>query len=212
MIKIIGDIHGDYSVISKHASTYDDVTAIIQVGDFGWHRRAFEYFNEYPLLRPVYAIDGNHEYFEWIDYEEVTEIVPNLFFVPRGSVLKLDGRRIGLRGGAASVDKAYRLSRGIHWDGRENITSEQFERLADVTEVDVLITHCPPQSVIQAHFNPQNLVDYFGLPITWRDPNADLIQTLWDRLGNPMIYSGHMHKSVIGPNYRILDIDEAVDM
>ena len=35
-----------------------------------------------------------------------------------------------------------------------------------------------------------------------------VIERIWDRLDNVPIYSGHMHRSVFGPNYRILNIDE----
>jgi hypothetical protein len=71
----------------------------------------------------------------------------------------------------------------------------------------MLVTHDVPNSVCVAHFDDSGKL-WFGVGLDWHDVNMDVIQRIWDRLGNPPIYSGHMHRSVIGPNYRILDINE----
>jgi hypothetical protein len=171
---------------------------------------------------PVYAIDGNHEDFRLLKEatkfgEElacVTEVAPNRFYVPRGTVLELDGKRIAFMGGAASVDKAFRLKNGWHWFEDENITPADVARLErnlnDDYRVDLLITHAPPQWLVQKHFDPNDLVRYFDLPNTWRDPNMDVVEALAEWLGDPPHYCGHMHRSVVSGNTRILNIDEAV--
>ena len=74
---------------------------------------------------------------------------------------------------------------------------------------DFFLTHIPPQSIIRAHFDPNNL-KFFGLSPDWVDPNALIVQRLWEKWNFPMNYSGHMHASVIGLNYRILDIEELI--
>lgn len=213
MLAILGDIHGIYRVLMNAAekAMARGAVALIQVGDFGWYRANINFFAKRTLPLPVYFIDGNHEDHTLLQYDEVTEVFPNLFFVPRGRVLTLDGRRIAFMGGAASVDKAYRLRNGWHWSEGENITIAEAHRFDGVQGVDVFITHCPPQSVIQAHFDPMDL-RMFGLHPSWRDPNADIIETLWQDWGYPLVISGHMHRSIKGPNYRILNIDEVMDI
>lgn len=213
MLRVIGDIHGNYRRLLRlvEEALADGIFAVIQVGDFGWYRANVGFFEKHPLPLPVYFIDGNHEDHSLLQFDVVTEMYSNLFFVPRGTVLELDGRRIACMGGAASVDKAYRLRNGWHWSALEDITLAEAQRFDGVTDIDLFITHCPPQSVIQRHFDPMAL-QYFGLPPTWRDANADIIETLWNDWGNPLVISGHMHRTVVGPNYRILDIDEVVDI
>lgn len=214
MIAFIGDIHGEFSALEKildEIKKYPEITAVVQVGDFGFYPKLLNRMKEINPHIPVYAIDGNHEDFEMFDgLTDVTEIAPNIFFVPRGTVLEIDGRTIAFMGGAASVDKGIRLRRGMHWDTRENITEEQVATFRENTKdrkIDIMITHVPPQSVIQKNFDPKGLM-FFDLPMSWRDKNADIIEELWGSLYYPQLICGHMHRSVIEGTARILDINE----
>lgn len=113
-------------------------------------------------------------------------------------------------GGAGSIDKEMRLRYGWHWDSRENIAPHERFRLmqnAAGKQIDAFITHCPPRSVIEAHFDPHDMLK-FGVGLDWKDPNQDIIEDAWGMLHIPPIYSGHMHRSIFGPNYRILNINE----
>lgn len=213
-IGFVGDIHGAIGVlldIVKTASEFPDVKAVIQVGDFGVRNIKNVNPTKYAFPLPTYYIEGNHEYFE--EYEgiaEVTEILPNLFFVPRGTVLEIDGRTVAFFGGAASIDKKYRLAQKLHWDNRENITPEQDAKMSEACKdkkIDIFVSHVPPQRVIKAHFDDMGKLA-FGVGIDWEDPNAFIIERHWDAMGNPMNISGHMHRKVNGQNYRILDIME----
>jgi predicted phosphodiesterase len=209
MIGFLGDIHGDHKALEtadKHFVN-EGCVAGIQVGDLGWYPWTVPYFNTLQLTLPWYWIDGNHEYYPYLaNYTEVTEVVKNLFYVPRGVSLELDGRRILFMGGAGSVDKAYRTA-GKDWFPEEDITDEQLARVDMTQNIDILVTHVPPQAVIQRHFDPNEL-RMFGLDASWRDKNADKIETLWTQLGYPINVSGHMHRSVSGTKFRILNINE----
>lgn len=219
MILLLGDIHGNVGTLKYAIEKAVDAgaAALIQVGDFGLfpnNGRDTGFYNackSSPI--PVYFIEGNHDdCSRWVRLETVTKIWEdaNLFYVPRGTVLEIDGRRIAFMGGAASIDKDTRLREGWHWDKEENISGHEvlrlFENVGDVP-VDMLVTHDVPTSVCAAHFDDSGKL-WFGVGLDWHDVNMDVIQRIWDRLGNPPIYSGHMHRSVIGPNYRILDINE----
>jgi hypothetical protein len=211
-LRILGDLHGDFSRLESIA--VDGLT--IQVGDFGVYEDTLPAIRRLKLKAPVWFIDGNHEQHELLlgdAGEEPFEGVKNLYFVPRGSVAEWEGKRIGFLGGASSVDKYIRLNRGLHWSPRETPTAFEASRLIPHTElVDLLITHCPPQSVIDAHFDPQDLQRYFGLPVTWLDPTAAYVELLWEAHARCPLYCGHMHRSVTEGSVRILNIGEVLEI
>jgi len=217
MIALLGDIHGDFFMLGQlvRRAKEKGATAVIQVGDFGYYPRLIAQLRQLDLVLPVYWIDGNHEAHEYFLDDENTQTHDNVTFVPRGSVLDIDNRRIAFMGGAASVDKQIRIDYRMHWSPLEDIRPQDMDRmrteLAKVdNKVDMFITHVPTQSVIQKHFDPRVLRDYFGLPLTWRDPNADRVEELWNEMNKPPMYSGHMHRSVKDGNCRILNINELV--
>ena len=212
-VVLLGDIHGITKVLGAvdkmQSASGSTVVAGIQVGDLGWYKDTNPLFHTLDLKLPWYWIDGNHEDFSLLKYTKVTEVAPNLFYVPRGTVMEVGGIKIGFLGGAASVDKQTRLRLGWHWSEDELITDEDIAKFDGVESVDMLITHCPPQSTIQKHFDSRMLM-YFGLSPDWRDPSADKVEALWKRLGEPPLVCGHMHRSITDGNVRILDINEYI--
>lgn len=216
-ISFLGDLHGNMPAlvgIMDEIYKIDDIKCLIQVGDFGTSMRYMKEAEriQYNFQKPVYIIEGNHEYFSEWEITEVTEMLPNLFFVPRGEVLYLDGRKVAFLGGAASIDKKRQLADRA-WDERENITTQQAAILRKnimkdmINPVDIFVTHTPPKSVIDKNFNPMHKL-MFDVSIDWFDPGSVIIDTLWAEMNYPMNVSGHFHKRVSGPNYRILDIAE----
>ena len=212
MLALVGDIHGNFyrlRELSERVKDRDDISAIIQVGDFGYYPNLIRQLEMLKFPKSIYWIDGNHEHFDlFMDITEVTEMHENVFYVPRGTIMSLDNKKIAFLGGAASVDKDIRRGYGMDWSPKENISPEHILRFGDETSVDMMITHCPPQWMIQKHFDPLVLERYFGLSRTWRDPNADIVEQVWAKFGKPSLYCGHMHRSVVDGNCRILTIDE----
>lgn len=207
MIIIIGDIHGDFEILRQLRNRIDNSLpiTIIQIGDFGFYPHCIEQWpKKYPW--PVYAIDGNHEHFPMLrKYEQVEEVAYNLFYVPRGSVLNIEGYEIGFLGGGHSIDKAWRKE-GVDWFKDEEITNEQIEKLVG-KQLDILITHNPPARVMKRNFPPLVLRNW-GLPMDWKDTCSVMVDNLWKSLGEPLMFCGHMHQSVVDGNCRILDINE----
>lgn len=216
MIIFIGDTHGDFTWFPKIMKDVPEDATVIQVGDFGfwpgyykdaWHNA----WKRIGRKNPIYVIDGNHEYHPmFAGITKPTEFWKGAIFIPRGTVLELDHtegmKRIGFMGGASSIDKAYRQF-GINWFPEECITNGEMMRMNNIDSVDILVTHTPPHSVIQKNFDSRTLID-FGLSPSWVDPSAVAIDQLWDKLGNPPLICGHMHKSVVDGKCRILDINE----
>lgn len=223
MIMLLGDIHGDINVLKNaiKIAMAKKATALIQVGDFGLMQKHGIETGFYNAIKdstiPVYFIEGNHDdCSRWVEHTEVTQIYldANLFYIPRGTVMEIDGRTIAFMGGAASIDKNYRLRQNMHWDSKEEVTQENINLLlknAEGKKVDMFITHCPPQTVVDEHFDPRNKL-MFGVGLDWNDPSQDFIENAWKALGYPFIYSGHMHRFVEGMTYCIIDINQLLEV
>ena len=228
MILLLGDIHGDYRILNDAIQKAELVgaSALIQVGDFCMFRGGQTEFgaklanNEPEFQRvlekakvPVYFIDGNHDDCDrWLCYTEVTQVFENapFYYVPRGTVMELDGRTVAFMGGASSINKQWSLRDGNHWTPLEDIRQEDIDTLlrkAEGKQIDMFITHIPPHSVIQEHFDDSVKI-MFEVGLDWHDQNQTIVEELWHKLGTPHIFSGHMHRRVAGMTYRILDINE----
>lgn len=218
MIYIVGDLHGDFMKLAriKEHLTSDDI--VIQVGDFGWYPTVIQewksLFDDYPCK--IYAIDGNHEDFVYLSQfskDTPTEVLPNLFYVPRGTVMEIEGQLFGFLGGGESVDKAWRVE-NVSWWKEEQITDDDVQKL--ITNVagrtlDYLITHVPPKFTILSHFGPFD-TKYWGLPDDWEDISAEKVSKVYWELRPRNLLCGHMHRSIIDGSIRIVDINEVFSL
>lgn len=218
MIYIVGDLHGNFARLDniKQYLTPDDI--LIQVGDFGFYPEIMKewknFFSELPCK--LYAIDGNHEDFVYLSQfskNEPTEILPNLFYVPRGTVMEIEGWLFGFLGGGESVDKAHRVE-NVSWWKEEQITDDDVQKLlhnVNGRTLDYLITHVPPKFTILSHFGPFD-TKFWGLPDDWEDISAQKISQVYWTLQPRNLLCGHMHRSVRDGIIRIVDIDEVVSL
>ena len=224
MIYFLGDIHGDFSKLERMLKAVepepDDI--IIQVGDFGFYPTHIEGLKKthFPEGFPckIYIIDGNHEHFHYL-YEGLDknsgpqEFHKNMFYVPRGTVMEIDGYLIGFLGGADSVDKSWREPYG-KWYKEETITREELDTLyknVGLRTLDVLVAHAAPPQLITGFFAPLSL-EYWGLPKGWVDTSSLMVMEAIETLKPKKFVCGHMHKSVKFKNMRILDINELVNI
>lgn len=212
MIAFVGDIHGNINalvkIIDHLKAQWPSISAIIQVGDFGLYPEKIAHLQRINPFVPIYAIDGNHEYFPLVtQWVKETEIAPNIFYMPRGTVKDIDGRKIGFLGGAASVDKQLRIQYKMGWYPEEVVTQKDISKFDGVDKLDILVTHCPPYQTIIRNFDQRNLLQY-GLRPEWVDPSSVLVESLWMRLGRPKLVCGHMHRNVSDNNVLILDINQ----
>lgn len=208
---LIGDIHGFFaSGILYKAAMGDDT--VIQVGDLGFWPYLREEWERYTPPKPIYFIEGNHDYAPpLVALTEPTEVWPNLIYLPRGTVKEIDGKRVAFCGGATSVDYKWR-HKGKDWFDEEVIRVEDVERFRGVKKIDILVTHSPPDRAIRRNF-PEDGLRAFGIyPATWRDPSAERVEEIWKMLGQPTLYCGHMHKSVEDGKIHILNTEEVVKL
>jgi Icc-related predicted phosphoesterase len=216
-ILVIGDTHGNTSAICNVAiptARKRDCKLIIQVGDFGYweHQEAGKKFlNKVSkaLVREnmvMYWIDGNHENHPllWQSYHPsgpygLMMIRPNLYYVPRGTVFKIeDVTCLGL-GGAFSIDRDWRINEELYagkpetlWWPTEMITFEQAklarENARDLGPIDLMFTHdCPTGTDIPGIHSK----DKWIYPETWL--NRDLLREVFDDVQPKMLIHGHYH-------------------
>lgn len=217
MIYMLGDIHGNFSKLDWLKQHVQPEDTVIQVGDFGIYPKLMldhkmHFAQGYPCR--VLVIDGNHEDFNIINTYSKNQLTPlghNFFYVPRGYVMEIENQLFGFLGGAESIDKVWRANRR-DWFHEERVTDADIDTLyANVgdRQLDVLVTHSPPNFVNQAHFPPLNFNDW-GLPLDWIDETAWKISKVNIKLKPKKHYCGHMHKAVLHGNVRILDINEVL--
>jgi hypothetical protein len=217
MIALIGDIHGEFDILNALLRKLPPEAVVIQVGDYGlWPEPALSVAdavaNYMPPrrpdpCRPVYWIDGNHE---WAPLTRgvtaVTEVARNSWFIPRGTVLQLDNRIIGFLGGADSVDKQWRRPE-VSWFSDERIMHSEAHRLLENAKghLDLLVTHTPPACIVEAMLKRQ------GAPVYEEfQASARTVEQVWDSLGRPPLVCGHMHESFESLGVRVLDINEVM--
>ena len=142
-ILVIGDTHGRWELLNKHIFNENiNVDIILQVGDFGF----WPGLPKCNLSRinngdtKIYFCDGNHEDFHALNSLENNEVSENIFYMKRGSTLKLpDGRNVLFMGGAHSIDMEWRTP-GFDWFPEETIHDKDMENLPE-EKIDILISH-----------------------------------------------------------------------
>lgn len=171
MVYYTGDIHGQADPIRAFCRnvmpTREDVIVIL--GDVGanFHGpdRVLDTWVKEDLngLGPtVFCIHGNHEMrpetisgYNLIDWRggKVWQEpqYPNLLFAKDGEIFDLGGMRHLVIGGAYSVDKHYRLARGMGWWPDEQ-PSEEIKRFVEsqiaIRQFDVILSHTCPYKYI----------------------------------------------------------------
>lgn len=165
-----GDIHARVSDLSDIINSAESrgIAAIVQVGDFGicWPNNSTQSMDDFFRKRarqkkwkvPIYTCLGNHDAWPYFDELEKEQGYPNqveifqdsgLYYVPRGRIINILGKKHLFFGGAESTDQERRRE-GKDWWVREQGNEEEFERFyqALVNEKpEIIITHDAPLRV-----------------------------------------------------------------
>lgn len=169
MIYITADPHGDFRAIKRFATanglTADDTVVVLGNAGANYYmnerdRQTKKAVSKIPAT--LLCIHGNHEArpqslpelyheSEWHGGTVfVEDALPNLLFARDGEIYDLDGVSAIAIGGAYSVDKFYRLSRGWSWFADEQPDDAVKRHVEEVLEargwrVDCVLTHTCPQ-------------------------------------------------------------------
>lgn len=211
-ILVTGDTHGHLGI--KRLSPDLKADVVIILGDFGgvWSSsdtQTLDYVSQLPY--EVLFIDGNHENFELL-YQfpvsdlygaQVRRILPNLAHLMRGVVYEIGDKTIFTFGGAASIDRVYRMDRVSWW--KEELPNWQEMELgmaslaSRANKVDYILTHTCP-----------NAIKYLlPLPVLYddfKDPTEDYLTLVSQEAKFKRWYFGHFHvdTSLISKKYKCL--------
>lgn len=222
MIFITGDTHGNFNRIAFfcriHKTSTEDTMIIL--GDAGinyYGGKKDKFLKEQLSSLPItfFCIRGNHEKNpekinsyktkEWnegiVFYEEE---YPNILFAKDGEIYKLNEKKTMVIGGAYSVDKYYRLSRGWNWFEDEQPsekTKKEVEANLEKNDwtIDVFLTHTCPTETVPVHlFLPgidQSTVD---------TSTEEWLQTITERTIFKKWYFGHYHGIWENDKYQLM--------
>lgn len=159
----LGDIHGNFNIITQYVTRFDIRDAyIIQVGDFGVgfktlvkEKRQLDDINTALIKRNVivYAIRGNHDQPSY--FENDPFVLSNIKLVKDYTVLNLVGKNILCIGGAISIDRTVRYTkRQLEGDYTTNIGVDSWwkdegfnyddSKLVDLRDINIVVTHTSP--------------------------------------------------------------------
>lgn len=137
------------------------------------------------------------------------EILPGMFYMPRGTVFELDGITFGVMGGAVSIDKEYRLMVEKNtgqkcWWEEEQVTLEDINKARDYNgTVDVMLSH-------DTFINPISSTGWYK-----NDPESDRhrqkmldVVQAWEPTVN---VHGHYHERHSTHGYRALVVGLGMD-
>lgn len=209
MIYYTGDIHGfAYGIVKlckRFKLTREDTVVIL--GDVGANYYDDERDNEikeaFKRLKPtIFCIHGNHEirpanipsYItkEWnggtVWYEEA---YPNILFAKDGEIFDIEDIKHLVIGGAYSVDKFYRITRGHGWWADEQPSQnikEYVEKQIKDKSFDVILSHtCPFKYEPQEMFIP-------GIDQSTVDTSTELwLNKIEEAVDYKAWYCGHWH-------------------
>lgn len=190
-IVIIGDIHGEFGLLNNFLNKKREFKTIISVGDFGYwpNMKAISKNKKYPKKEIIpklqngyklFFCDGNHEDHWSLLNRTTDELYPNCFYMPRGSILKLDNNfNILFMGGAESHDKITRQL-GVDWFPEESISYKDISNLPDC-DVDMVIAHTAPSTFI----TPKD----YGT----KETSREALNYVLEKYRPSIWYNGHYH-------------------
>lgn len=231
-VLIAGDTHGDIRWAAHLTSVAADhgASVVLQVGDFGfWPRmdhngqsHAEQFLGRISADCKAYGVqewivlDGNHDDHSELsliagkgtDSDGLVPLAERIRYAPRGTRIALGGARIGMLGGAASID-AWLEHEGIvdfggtpyrsgwNWfPAIEAPTAADVDLLAEGGDLDLLLSHDAPMQVdMRAYYGFRGL--HIPPEIQARtDAVRDLVSEAAVRTRAPLIVHGHWHTRV----------------
>lgn len=193
---IVGDIHGKFKLFNRLIE-FHKPDIVLTTGDIGIFKEE-EFDDILPKNTKVYLTFGNHDNWEisdFLDKDEITEVRPNLFYQPRGSIITLsDGRTVLSFGGAKSLDKDDRIQ-GLSWWPGEDISYTDIDRFMNkpLPKIDIMVAHQAPSDF--------KLPKYFGSPLfsdRSPDSNREALSVVYNRAKPSLYFFSHWHKSHSG--------------
>jgi len=209
-VAVCGDWHGDVEWLRtvRHAVQVaaPGVRTILQLGDWGMDTEACDAMFFDSGIDRVYVTLGNHE--PWAEITPLLDAHPGqavrvsevTWLLPRPARLQIAGREILSLGGAASVDREWRVP-GVSWWPDEAITDEHVADAIAGGRADVMLTHESPARTPLGTVNQILRSNPLGFPKSTLIESAasrSRITRVWDAVHPRHLLHGHMHVAAAG--------------
>ena len=201
-----GDIHGNWKYINALINKKHPEIVLV-AGDWGWwinfHNKTGFYTDAYgdvtskkwnqfgtkPNNTKIYWVPGNHEnHDDLAKYTSITELEPNIFYCPFGTVLTLPtGEKVLMVGKALSTDQEDRIE-GVDWWRNETIDQSDMDKLTDIWDmnIDVVISHTIPRTFMKD-------VQWEWYKERFNDQSTVALDIIFKHFKPRVWYSGHFH-------------------
>lgn len=222
MIFITGDCHANFYKIEKfcqiYPTTIDDTIIILGDAGINYFKDMRDKIQKYKLSQlpiTLFCIQGNHE--ERPENIESYKIVkskfgevymedeyPNLLFGINGNIYNFDNKKAIVLGGAYSVDKEYRLSKGWEWFPNEQMSKEEQEKTVQTLDkinwkIDYVFSHTCPYNIRPIYLF-LNCIDQKTV-----DNSMEIfLQKIADKLTFEHWFFGHFHDEMDKGKYSML--------
>ena len=196
---------------------FHDISTAIVLGDFGlpWYecpvdekgihpvdhtdRYLLKWYKEKPFK--ILAVQGNHDNYDMIEKlpevemfgNKVLNLSENVYYLKRGEVYLIEGKRFLALGGAMSDDKSWRTPHESWWSQEEWTEEEKtslISKLPDI-QVDYVLSHTGPSAGIAL------TDDFFSNQIHLDELHNDSTVVLNDDIDSKLSYKkwffGHWH-------------------
>jgi Icc-related predicted phosphoesterase len=191
-ILVLGDVHGRFESLNRLINEKKP-DIILQVGDFGYWPAKINFKKINNEKCKIYWCDGNHEnhhklmkIVDAVGERKPIEIINDVYYCPRGSILTLpDNRKVLFIGGAMSVDKILRTE-GYNWFPEEEISEDDIKSLPDNVNIDIVISHTTPFKFIDK-------TNKRWSKIAGLDVSCKKLDKVYDIYKPGLWYSGHWH-------------------
>lgn len=204
-VAVCGDWHGNVGWVRTLSRVFPalapDITTILQLGDW-WMDPALtdEIFANTSIDR-IYVTLGNHE--PWSEVtplldehpEAAVRISATTWLLPRPARLSIGGRSVLSLGGAASVDRLWRIE-GAGWWPDERITDKHVAAAVAGGPADVMLTHESPGGTPVRAVRQVLRTNPMGFPDETLEESKESrarVARVWDAVRPELLMHGHMH-------------------
>jgi predicted phosphodiesterase len=212
MIFVTGDMHGSAermkSTITELRNRSEQDALLLVCGDFGYvmlnDRTEHALLDEIAKLPVTIAFcDGNHENFDYLDSLPVQQwhggsvhaVRHNILHLMRGQMYEIEGHSFFVMGGAASTDRAFRLTYQTMY-GHQIWWKQELPATDDYRTAGKTLEHCGYSvDYVLTHTAPQRIICQMGYSPDIRDQElCGYLDWLNDTLRFRHWYFGHFHE------------------
>ncbi len=204
-VAVCGDWHGNIGWLQTLARVLPvlapGVTTILQLGDWWMDPAVTDEIFAGTGIDRIYVTLGNHE--PWSEVTPLFAANPDAavrvsevtWLLPRPARLTIGGRSVLSLGGAASVDRLWRID-GAGWWQQEAITDAQVASAIAGGPADLMLTHeSPARTPVKAvrevlRTNPMGFPDE---TLAESAQSRERVRQVWDAARPELLMHGHMH-------------------